>query len=148
MARGRYRRAMENRRLAPELVLLGLNPDGRVVGRAPGFDFALAGAVLLDLVLAERIDVVDKRVMVLDATPLGDPVLDDAVAAVATGRPRRAKDWVRRLFPDVPRRQLRARLAEISRGNWASAAVTAAVRDVQAAMIAVAAAAAAGAASG
>jgi Golgi phosphoprotein 3 (GPP34) len=214
--------------LARDLVLLGLNPSGRVAGSSPGFDFALAGAVLLDLVLAERIDVVDKRIAVLDATPLGDPVLDEAVAAIAAGRPRRAKDWIRRLsrglrkrvlaglvrdglvrmrpvhvlrifpavrypvtdpavvtrlrqgldtavrgggtvapraaalcsllapagldrrlFPDVGRRELRKRLDEISRGNWASDAVKAAVREVQAATAAIAVAiAAGGAASG
>ncbi len=36
---------MENRGLAQDLLLLGLDPAGRVAGRRPGFDFALAGAV-------------------------------------------------------------------------------------------------------
>src|SRR5213078_1790112 len=44
--------------------------------------------------------------MVLDATPIGDPVLDEAVAAIATGRPRRAKDWIRRLSRGLRKRVL------------------------------------------
>jgi hypothetical protein len=218
---------METRPLAQELVLLGLDPAGRVRGGNPGFDFALAGSVLLDLALAERIDVVDKRVVVRDRARSGDLVLDGAVEVIAQGRRRRAKDWIprlskrlrkqvlvqlvrgglirmrpvrvmwifpavrypvtdpavvsrlrervdaavrgsgpveprtaalcavigpaglgRRLFPDLPRKELRRRLDEISRGNWASEAVRAAVREVEAATIAVTAAIAASAASG
>ena len=214
---------MDHRRLARELLLLGLDDAGRVAGRNPGFDFALAGAVLLDLALAEKIDVVDKRVVPLDRERTGDAVLDEAVGGIVLSRRRRrAKDWIprlargvrkrllaqlvrqgaarietvhvlrifpsvrypvtapdlvaelrrrvdaavrgggqpdprtaalcsllapagldRRLFPDLPRRELRRRLDEIAQGNWASAAVRAAVRDVQAAMAATVAAAAA-----
>jgi hypothetical protein len=216
---------MDNPRLAHELVLLGLDPAGRIAGRNPGFDFALAGAVLLDLALAEKIDVVDKRVVPLGAPHSPDAVLDEALTAVAVRR-RRAKDLIprlarglrkrvlaqlvrdgaarietvhvlrvfpsvrypvtdpplvagirrrvdaavrgggtseprtaalcsllapagldRRLFPDVPRRELRRRLDEISQGNWASAAVRQAVRDVQAATAAAVTAAVAGGAA-
>jgi len=210
-------------------MLLGLGADGRVVGRNPGFDYALAGAVLLELALAQRLDVVDKRVAALPGAPLREPVLADALSAIERDKRRRAKDWIprlsrslrkrvladlvrggltgmqvthvlkvfpstrypvtdaaalpelraaveaavrgagtvaespvaeprvaalcsligpaglgRRLFPDLPRRELRRRLDEISRGNWASEAVRAAVREVQAATAAVAAVAAAG----
>ena len=210
-------------------MLLGLGADGRVVGRNPGFDYALAGAVLLELALAERLDVVDKRVAALPGAPLREPVLADALSAIERDKRRRAKDWIprlsrslrkrvladlvrggltgmqvthvlkvfpstrypvtdaaalpelraaveaavrgagtvaespvaeprvaalcsligpaglgRRLFPDLPRRELRRRLDEISRGTWASEAVRAAVREVQAATAAVAAVAAAG----
>jgi hypothetical protein len=53
----------------------------------------------------------------------------------------------RRLFPDLPRRELRRRLDEIAQGNWASAAVRQAVRDVQAATAAAVTAAVAGGAA-
>jgi len=225
---------MANRPLVQELMLLGLGADGRVVGRNPGFDYALAGAVLLELALAQRLDVVDKRVAALPGAPLREPVLADALSAIERDKRRRAKDWIprlsrslrkrvladlvrggltgmqvthvlkvfpstrypvtdaaglpelraaveaavrgggtvaeprvteppvaeprvaalcsligpaglgRRLFPDLPRRELRRRLDEISRGTWASEAVRAAVREVQAATAAVAAVAAAG----
>jgi len=224
---------MANRPLVQELMLLGLGADGRVVGRNPGFDYALAGAVLLELALAQRLDVVDKRVAALPGAPLREPVLADALSAIERDKRRRAKDWIprlsrslrkrvladlvrggltgmqvthvlkvfpstrypvtdaaglpelraaveaavrgagtvaelpvaelpvaeprvaalcsligpaglgRRLFPDLPRRELRRRLDEISRGTWASEAVRAAVREVQAATAAVAAVAAA-----
>jgi Golgi phosphoprotein 3 (GPP34) len=215
---------MAKRPLVQELMLLGLDDGGRVVGRNPGFDYALAGAVLLELALAERIDVADKRVVPLPGASLREPVLDDALTAIERDKRRRAKDWIprlsrslrkriladlvrggltgmqithvlkvfpstrypvtdaaalpelrasvvaavrgtdavqprtaalcsligpaglgRRLFPDVPRRELRRRLNEISGDNWASEAVRVAVREVQAATAAVAAAVAGGA---
>ena len=74
---------MAKRPLVQELMLLGLDDDGRVVGRNPAFDYALAGAVLLELALAERIDVADKRVVPLRGASLREPVLDDALTAVA-----------------------------------------------------------------
>jgi len=220
---------MAKRPLVQDLMLLGLDDDGRVVGRHPGLDYALAGAVLLELALAERIDVADKRVVPLAGASLREPVLDDALTAIERDKRRRAKDWIsrlsrslrkrvladlvrggltgmqvthvlkvfpstrypvtdaaglpelraaveaavrgggtvaeppvaeprvaalcsligpaglgRRLFPDLPRRELRRGLDEISRGTWASEAVRAAVREVQAATAAVAAVAAAG----
>jgi hypothetical protein len=218
---------MDNPRLAQELVLLGLDDAGRVAGRNPGFDFALAGAVLLDLALAGKIDVVDKRVVPLDRQRFGDAVLDEALDSIRQSRrQRRPKDWIprlarglrkrvlaqlvregavrietvhllrifpsvrypvidpplvagvrrrvdaavrgggqpdprtaalcsllasasldRRLFPDLPRRELRRRLDEIAQGNWASAAVRQAVRDVQAATAAAVTAAVAGGAA-
>ena len=71
--------------LAEEIVLLSLDDEtGRPVGRggmAP--DLALAGALLMDLALAGRLDTDRDRVMVVNAAPTGDAVRDAALAAVA-----------------------------------------------------------------
>ncbi len=99
---------MENPRLADELMLLSLAPSGRVWAPT-GLDFALAGGVLLDLALAERIDVVDGRPTVIDARHRGDSVLDEAVDAIAAHR-RKTKAWVTRLSRGLRKRVL-ARLA-------------------------------------
>ena len=96
---------MDNPRLAHELVLLGLDPTGRIAGRNPGFDFALAGAVLLDLALAEKIDVVDKRVVPLGGPHSPDAVLDEALGIIARRR-RRAKDAIPRLARGLRKRVL------------------------------------------
>jgi hypothetical protein len=90
--------------LAQELVLLGLDDAGRVRASNPQFDFALAGAVLLDLTMAGRIGVQDGRLVVTDPQPLGDAVHDEALVAIG-GRRGPAKQWVRRLSKGL-RRQL------------------------------------------
>lgn len=71
--------------LSEEIVLLSLDDEtGRPVGRggmAP--DLALAGALLMDLALAGRIDTDRDRLLLLDATPSGQVAADVALAAVA-----------------------------------------------------------------
>ena len=67
--------------LAEQVVLLSLDDEtGRPIGRlgmAP--DLALAGALLMDLALAGRIDTDRDRLWVADDAPTWDPVLDAAL---------------------------------------------------------------------
>ena len=44
---------------------------------------AIAGALLMDLSLHERIDTDLKRLFVVDSTPLGEPILDQILALIA-----------------------------------------------------------------
>ena len=73
-------------RYAEEILLLVLD-EGR--GElAPGMpkrslDLALAGAVLMDLALENRIDTDSERLMLVDATPLGEDILDSTLADIA-----------------------------------------------------------------
>ena len=73
-------------RIAEEVVLL-LLPDGggRVAGAADrSVGYALAGSVLVDLALEHRIDTDLHRLMLLDATPTGDDLLDPTLADIAS----------------------------------------------------------------
>jgi len=55
----------------------------------------LAGAVLIDLVLHERIKLLDDRVIVTDQSPIEDDILDKTLFAILdTGRPRKLKYWI------------------------------------------------------
>jgi hypothetical protein len=83
--------------LPEAIVLLSLDDaTGRPVGRggmAPGL--ALAGALLMELALAGRLDTDGDRVELVEATPTGDAVLDAALAAVAApGTPRDARGLI------------------------------------------------------
>ena len=82
-----------------ELVLLALDEDtGRLSGRYQSRRDSLAGAVLMDLALAERIRVDDRKVTVLDATPVGVPYLDRALAEiVATPVLQEVSGWLTRI---------------------------------------------------
>jgi hypothetical protein len=91
--------------LAEEIVLLALDDEtGRPVGRtgmAP--DRALAGALLMQLALAGRVDTDRDRLFVVDATPTGDPPLDAALARLlAPDAPADARGAIPVLARDAP----------------------------------------------
>lgn len=209
---------MESLTFPDELVLLAYDDAGTNRLGRPHLDHGLAGAVLLELALAGRVEVVDGRLAAVDPTPVGHPVLDAALAEVAgDGKRREPKDWIirlakglpdrvltglvksgvlhresdrvllvfprtrypsptgaepivetdvrrrmrealladgpvdartaallalvkavgldRKLFRELPKERLQARLAEIGAGNWASAATRKAIEETQAAVL-------------
>ncbi|MBB5867029.1 hypothetical protein F4553_000408 [Allocatelliglobosispora scoriae] len=205
--------------LAEDLLLLAYNAEGANSVGQPGLDYGLAGALLVALTLEGRVDVVDKRVVVLDSRPTGEVLADAALAVIAADpKARKPEDWisrlskglrervlaglveagvlraesdrvlwvfprtrypaavgteapaetqvrfelgaaldtagpvaqrtaalmalveavgaVRRVFPDRPAKQTKARVAEITAGNWGAAAAKKAIEQVQAALAA------------
>ena len=104
-------------RFAEELLLLLLNEDAGAPAFVPEADLhhALAGAVLMDLALENRIDTDLDRLVVVDPAPLGDDLLDPALARVAESEEtHEAGYWVRRLAEegDGLRAKALARLVE------------------------------------
>jgi hypothetical protein len=85
--------------LAEELALLALDDrTGKPVVDRTCFDYGLAGAVLSELAAAGRIDLVGRHLYAVDATPLGDPLLDAALDRItAEHRPHRPEWWIARL---------------------------------------------------
>ncbi len=83
-------------RLVEEMLLLLRDDDGREV-RVPNWslDYAIAGAVLMDLAMENRIDTDLQNLILLDATPLGDGLLDPTLAEIAKGDQQRdTRHWV------------------------------------------------------
>ncbi|SDD55520.1 GOLPH3/VPS74 family protein [Glycomyces harbinensis] len=91
--------------LVDELVLLAYD-DRTGRSRAGYLEFGMAGAVVLELALAERVEVADGRVRVSDRAPVGERVLDEALAALAADKPRKPKSTVERLAKGLKRRVL------------------------------------------
>jgi hypothetical protein len=82
-------------RLADELILITYTEDGSSEAARSMLDLGLAGAVLLELATAERLDVCGGRVVVTDPTPVGDPLLDSSLAEIgADDTPRTTRHWV------------------------------------------------------
>lgn len=82
---------------AEELLLLVLDERTGEFGdpRPIVFEHALAGAVLMDLALQNRIDTDLKDLFVIRPDPTGDPVLDPVLARIGTdGRTRPTRYWV------------------------------------------------------
>lgn len=99
--------------LAEELLLIAYNDEtGKASTGSAELDCGLAGAVLLYLALAGRIDVVDGRVTVLDAAASGEPVNDSVLERIARdGKARKPEWWVGKLRSKV-RSGVLARLTE------------------------------------
>ena len=68
-----------------ELLLLCLDDETGLLrpAFAPWLDTAGAGALLMDLALKNRVDTDPKRLEIVDKTPTGEPLLDDALAIVS-----------------------------------------------------------------
>ncbi len=98
--------------LADDLLLVLLDPaSGKPRTDGTKLDYGLAGALLLDLALAERVDIVGARpsraqVVLLGGSDLQDELLADAAARIA--QKRRSAD---KLVPALAK-GLRARLLE------------------------------------
>ncbi len=83
-------------RFSEEVILLLLNDgDGRFA-RVPkwSLDYALAGGVLMDLALENRIDTDLKNLILVDDTPTGDDLLDPTLAEIAAGKDRSTTFWL------------------------------------------------------
>jgi hypothetical protein len=207
--------------LGEEIMLLSLDDESGAAKDRQSAGWAVAGGILLDLVMAGRVSVDDGRVRVTDQAPTGVALLDGRLEQLAAwagrrSRPPKVTDWLtkdhskavtatieslrerglvaqeqhkvlglfpvkrypeadgaaerelrerlaavvleggapddrtaglvalihsaklhRLAFPGVPRKELSARMSEISEGQWAGESVRKAIRDMQAAMVAV-----------
>jgi len=84
--------------LAEDLYLLATDASGRISIDTAYLDLGLGGALLLDLMLRDRVTLVDSHVVVIDSTPTGDPLLDAALADLAgETRAHDPEHWIRHL---------------------------------------------------
>jgi hypothetical protein len=92
---------------AEEFALLAYRDDGSKDTDGTSLDNGLGGALLLELALAERVDVVDKKVVVIDPSPTGDAQVDEALARIAADEQgRKPGYWVAKLAKDARGRTL------------------------------------------
>ena len=72
-------------RFVEEIVLLLLRDEGGRLVRLPAWslNYAMAGGVLMDLALENRIDTDLENLLLIDAAPLEDSVLDPVLAQIA-----------------------------------------------------------------
>jgi len=85
---------------AEELLLLALHDEkGTVVTNASmALPFGLAGALLADLILGDRLHLEDGKVTVISTATTGNEILDEALAMVAQSKKDRKLDhWIGKL---------------------------------------------------
>ena len=91
-------------RFVEEIILLLLrDEDGRFV-HVPSWslDYAIAGGVLMDLAMENRIDTDLEHLILVDATPVGDSLLDPTLADIAAGEKNNTRYWVERTAKSSP----------------------------------------------
>ena len=87
-------------RFAEEIMLLLLHDEDGKFARVPEWSlkYALAGGVLMDLALADRVDTDMEQLLLVDSTPTGDDILDPTLADIAGASEVRSADfWVERV---------------------------------------------------
>lgn len=81
--------------LRDEVFLLAHDDDGRLLSAEPVVSAGLAGAMLIDLLLMQRVAVAEGRLCVADPASTGDPELDLTLEAVAANtEPTGPRAWV------------------------------------------------------
>ena len=85
-------------RFAEEIILLLLNDDNGRFVHVPDYSlkYALAGGVLMDLAMEDRIDTDLERLILVDATPVGDSLLDQTLDEIKTGGEHNTRFWLER----------------------------------------------------
>jgi hypothetical protein len=105
--------------IAEDLALLLYDDvSGKPITGPPGLEYALAGAVLIELTLLGKVDIAEAgesvkagRLKVLDTSPTGDAILDERLTLLASKPGARPKDLMKKLSSNL-RYQVLARLAE------------------------------------
>jgi hypothetical protein len=83
-----------------ELLLLALDDEkGKIISSSScALPYGLRGALLLELVLAEKIDVVDKKIVVINKNNTGNEVVDNALNIIDTyHKQKTVKFWITKL---------------------------------------------------
>jgi len=84
--------------LAEELLLLAYDDEtGRCGVPVIALDLGMAAAILVDLVLHGRIEVSDRLVVPIDASPTGHDINDEVLGRIGAERPEPAAFWLQRL---------------------------------------------------
>ena len=86
-------------RFAEEILLLLLHDDNGKFARVPewSLNYALAGGVLMDLALENRIDTDLEKLALIDGAPIGDDLLDPVLEEIVAAEDKRdARFWVER----------------------------------------------------
>jgi len=99
--------------LADELLLLAYDDEtGRCAVPLIALDLGMAAAVLIDLVLHSRVEVVDGAIVPTDLRPTGHPVVDEILVRIGAERPQPAAFWLQRLRHNLRRHVLDGLIAQ------------------------------------
>ena len=87
--------------LYEEIMLLALKDEEGTIASGTNYQYALAGSVLAELLLEEKISVEEQKkkkyAVLKDSTPLGDPVIDECLNKVLQAKKKQQlQTWISR----------------------------------------------------
>jgi len=107
-------------RFAEEITLLALNDETGLMHRnvaRRAYDFAIAGALLMELAFLNRIDTDAEDIIMVKTMPTGDPLLDETLRALdSLGETPSIIDAVAKLAEEAPNFEPRIFTALIEKG--------------------------------
>jgi golgi phosphoprotein 3 len=86
--------------LCEELLLLTIDDHKGAISSSAqdALNYGLAGAILADLALHGKIQLDERRLVIIESAPTGQPMLDDALVLLAEAKhPRKAAHWIEKL---------------------------------------------------
>ena len=85
--------------LIDQLTLLALDDErGTFVADSTAYSYAIAGAIIMELALEERIDLSGEKVVVKDKSKTGDKIIDTYFETISESeKERKVKSWVERI---------------------------------------------------
>jgi Golgi phosphoprotein 3 len=91
--------AEKNFNTAEKFLLMAHHPEkGRFMISPMVIQYGIAGAILLDMTLEERIDISDKKVILKPARVSADPMINEVIILMSQSpKSRKADHWVRKL---------------------------------------------------
>ncbi len=102
----RGRKGIPMLRFVEEILLLLLRDDDGKFTSIPqsSMDRAIAGSVLMELAMENRIDTDLEHLILVDATPVGDSLLDPTLAMIVEGEGQQhdARHWVEQISRQAP----------------------------------------------
>ena len=105
-------------RFVEEIILLLLRDhDGRFL-RVPNWslEYAMAGGVLMDLAMENRIDTDLENLILVDPSPIGDSLLDPTLAEIAGEEEQPTRYWVERIVENADAIHEQALSSLVARG--------------------------------
>lgn len=94
--------AVERLPLYQDLFLMSHHESGKPLIHRPSMALGLAGAVLVELALSDRVTVVQGRATVTDRTRTGDPIIDGLATLILRDRANRdVTYWIKKVADDV-----------------------------------------------
>ncbi|MEU7001465.1 GPP34 family phosphoprotein [Nonomuraea sp. NPDC046570] len=93
---------MDRLPLYQDLFLMSHHESGKPLIHRPSMALGLAGAVLVELALSDRVTVVQGRATVTDRTRTGDPIIDGLATLILRDRANRdVTYWIKKVADDV-----------------------------------------------
>lgn len=93
---------MDRLPLYQDLFLMSHHESGKPLIHRPSMALGLAGAVLVELALSDRVTIVQGRATVTDRTRTGDPIIDGLATLILRDRANRdVTYWIKKVADDV-----------------------------------------------